>query len=270
MSQKEADKYFKDKSLKPKLKTYQVEDRTVSYADIGSDSLPTVFFFHGAPGSWSAFVDFMADTSLTNKTRVISVDRPGYGYSNFGNSVTSLERESLLLRPLLELKNEDQPTILVGHSLGGPVIARLAMDHPDLVDYIIMVAPSIDPDLEPDEDWFRYPLKTPFLSWILPTSFRVTNDEIYVLEEELREMMPLWEGITIPCTVIQGGKDSLVDPGNADFAKRMLVNSSDVNLIVIEDMNHFVPWSNPELIKEAIFNYLNDGNTVKTSSSHGN
>jgi len=255
MSSKEVDKYFKDKPGKPSIKTYSVEGRTINYADLGDESMPTVLFFHGAPGSWSAFVDFMVDTSLTDHFRIISVDRPGYGYSDFGNSVTSLKEESELMEPLLKQANTDKPTILVGHSLGGPVIARLAMDYPDLVDHVIMVAPSIDPELEPNEDWFRYPLQTPLLRWVLPTSFRVTNDEIYHLEAELKDMLPLWKDIQIPVTVIQGGKDSLVPPENANFAKKMLVNSPDVDIVLIEDMNHFVPWSNPELIRKAILRH---------------
>lgn len=255
MSPKEVNKYFKEKAIAPDIQNYKVDGRNINYAQIGDTNLPTVFFFHGAPGSWSAFIDFMADTSITNHFRIISVDRPGYGYSDFGNSVTSLETESKLMEPLLDLRNKNQPTILIGHSLGGPVVARLAMDYPQIVDHIVMVAPSIDPTLEPDEDWFRYPLKTPFLRWVLPISFRVTNDEIYHLEDELNDMLPLWKNITIPVTVIQGGKDSLVPAGNADFAKKMLTNSQKVDIVLIEDMNHFVPWSHPHLIKEAIFKH---------------
>ncbi|MEL7001710.1 MAG: alpha/beta hydrolase, partial [Bacteroidota bacterium] len=89
-----------------------------------------------------------------------------------------------------------------------------------------------------------------------PTSFRVTNDEIYYLEDELKDMLPLWKDIQIPATIIQGGKDSLVPAENADFARKMLINSPDVDIVLVEDMNHFVPWSNPELIREAILRHL--------------
>ncbi|MTI38248.1 alpha/beta fold hydrolase [Fulvivirga lutimaris] len=250
MTPKEVDKYFKSAELKPTLDSYEVNKRKVNFAAIGSDSLPTVIFFHGAPGSWSAFISFLANPNLNTRSKIVSVDRPGYGYSNFGNSEPSLQKQSELLKPLLE-KYSDTPNILVGHSLGGPVIAKLAMLYPELVDGLILVAPSIDPDLEPDETWFRLPLHTPFLRWVLPVSLRVTNDEIYFLKDELELMLPDWSKINAPVIVIQGMKDKLVPPGNADFAKEQLTNAK-VKLMLIEDMNHFIPWSNPELIEGAI------------------
>ena len=255
MSKKEMVKYFADKPVKPVTTDLAVDDRTIRYVSAGEESQPTVIFFHGAPGSWSAFVDFLADTSLVNRACLISVDRPGYGHSDFGKSEYSLQRQAELMAPVLK-KHKNTPNILVGHSLGGPVIARIAMDYPTLVDALIMVAPSIDPELEPNEDWFRAPLYTPLLRWMLPTSFRVTNDEIYFLEDELIEMLPLWKNIRVPVTVIQGTKDKLVPAGNADFARKQLVNSPKVKIVLEEGMNHFVPWSRPDLIKTAITYYI--------------
>ena len=117
-----------------------------------------------------------------------------------------------------------------------------------------MVAPSIDPELEPYE-WFRGPMATPFLKWLLPRSIRASNDEIYHLKPELEEMLPLWTTIHAPTIVIQGGKDTLVDPGNAAFAKQRM-NNSAVKVVFVPDMSHFVPWTNPELIRQAVIEQL--------------
>ena len=68
-------------------------------------------------------------------------------------------------------------------------------------------------------------------------------------------MLPLWKNITCPVIVIQGKKDVLVSPENADFARKMLVNAP-VEFVLVDDMNHFVPWSNPELIHDAILKML--------------
>jgi pimeloyl-ACP methyl ester carboxylesterase len=118
-----------------------------------------------------------------------------------------------------------------------------------------MVAASIDPELEPNETWFRAPLATPFLSWVLPRSFRASNEEIYQLEPQLEEMKPLWAEIKCPVIVIQGGKDTFVPSGNADFAQKMMVNAP-VELVRMEEMNHFVPWNNPQLIQQAVLKLL--------------
>lgn len=254
MSRSEIDTYFKDKETKGTLKQYTVGKRTLNYLVAGDTNKPLIVFVHGSPGSLSAFIDFMADSTLLKRAQLITVDRPGFGASNFGYAEPSLQKQASLLKPMLEEYKNDRPIILVGHSLGGPLIARMAIDYPELVDGLIMVAPSIAPELEPYE-WFRAPLATPFLKWLLPRSIRASNDEIYKLKPELEEMLPLWKEIQTPTIVIQGCRDSLVDPQNADFAKRMLVNAP-VQIELIEDMDHFVPWTNPELIRKAAVDLL--------------
>jgi pimeloyl-ACP methyl ester carboxylesterase len=137
----------------------------------------------------------------------------------------------------------------------------MAADYPDLVDGLIIVAGSVDPQLEPNETWFRAPLATPFLSWILPRSFRASNEEIYHLKPELEKMLPMWKEITCRVIVIQGLSDELVPPANADFAERMLTDA-EVEIVRVEGMNHFVPWSNPELIHDAILKMIGEQNVT--------
>jgi pimeloyl-ACP methyl ester carboxylesterase len=257
MSSSEIKEHFAKKNLKYDLQEYTVgKNRVINYLHVGDESLPLIVFVHGSPGSLSAFIDFMDDTLLLKHAQLVSVDRAGFGASNYGEGEKSLTKQAAYIKPLLEKYKSNQPVILVGHSLGGPVIARMAMDYQPLVDGLVIVAGSIDPELEPNETWFRAPLATPFLSWIMPRSFRASNYEIYKLKPELQEMLPLWKNITCPVVVIQGGKDSLVDPANADFAKKMIVNSSDLEFVIKEDMDHFVPWSHPELIRDAILKIL--------------
>ncbi|NOS56762.1 MAG: alpha/beta hydrolase [Cyclobacteriaceae bacterium] len=260
MSKKEISSYFKTKEKKGTLHEYKFDHQKINYLKVGDEVLPLVVFVHGSPGSLSAFIDFMADTVLLSKAQLITVDRPGFGESNFGYGEKSVARQSSVLKPLIEKNKLNRPVILVGHSMGGPVVVRMAMDYPELIDGLVIVAGSIDPDLEPNETWFRAPLATPFLKWTLPRSFRASNQEIYHLKPELQEMLPLWEKIKASTIVIQGKKDVLVDPANAQFAKKMIVNAP-VELMMIDEMNHFVPWSNPELIREAIIKLISSSST---------
>lgn len=255
MSTAEINTYFKDKQNKATLKQYEIGKRTLNYLITENNNKPLVIFVHGSPGSLSAFIDFMADTVLLNKAQLISVDRPGFGASDFGYAVPSLDEQAKLLKPVLEVNKKNRPVILVGHSLGGPLIAKMAIDYPELVDGLIFVAASVDPDLEPNETWFRAPLATPFLKWILPRSFRASNDEIYKLKPELEQLVPEWSEIKVPAIVIQGTKDSFVPAANADFAKRMLIHSS-VQVQIIEGVDHFIPWNHPEIIRNAILDLL--------------
>ena len=250
MSKSEIDQYFKTKKKKGTVHQFYLEDRRVNYLTVGDSLKPMVVFVHGSPGSLSAFIDFMADTALLSKAQLISVDRPGFGYSNFGFAEPSLEKQAAYVMSIIEKQKGNRRVILVGHSLGGPVICRVAIDYPESINGLVIVAGSIAPDLEPKE-WFRAPLATPFLSWMVPRSLRASNKEIYKLKPQLEEMIPLYPKIKANTIVIQGGKDDLVHPGNANFAKKMITNAP-VQLVLRADMNHFVPWTHPELIREAV------------------
>lgn len=255
MSPREIDEYFKQRGVAAQQHQYTIDNRVIHYVTSGDSTGALVLFIHGSPGSLSAFIHFLADTSLMRQGFLISTDRPGFGYSNFGRGVGSLHEQANILKPILEKYKNNRPVVLIGHSLGGPLIARMAMDYPELIDGLIIVAGSVDPELEPDEVWFRAPLATPFLSWVLPRSLRASNEEIYHLKPELEEMIPRWKEIRCPVIVIQGKKDSLVPAENAEFARKMLVNAP-VEFVYGEEMDHFVPWSNPELIHDAIVRML--------------
>jgi len=267
MSPKEIDQFFETRKLRATQHSYNVGFRELHYVKAGDESKPLVLFLHGSPGSLSAFVHFLADSVLLEHALLITADRPGFGYSNFGNGESSLKEQSDILKPILEEYRMNRPIILVGHSLAGALIVRMAAQFPNLVDGVIIVAGSVDPELEPNETWFRAPLATPFLSWILPSSFRASNEEIYQLKPELQRMLPLWKEVRCPVIVIQGKKDILVPAENADFAKKMLVNAP-VDLVLIEDMNHFVPWSHPHLIKDAILKVIRTISVTKDLSAH--
>ncbi len=256
MSKSEIDAFFTDKKQKGKIVNYKEGFRIVNYVIVGDDQKPLIIFVHGSPGSLSAFIDFLGDSTLLQYAQLISIDRPGFGYSNFGNAEPSLRKQAALIKSIINKNKNNRPVFLVGHSLGGPLIARVAMDYPELVAGLIMIAPSIDPKLEPYE-WFRAPLATPFFSWFLPRSFRASNDEIYQLKPQLQEMLTLWPQVVAPTIVIQGKKDRLVSYENAYFAKEKIVNAP-VTLKMVESMDHFVPWSNPELITSAIYEMISE------------
>ena len=227
----------------------------IHYLQVGEGlQKPVIIFVHGSPGASNAYIDYLADSLLYHQAILVSVDRPGFGFSDFGKTVASVERQAQLLQPLLQKFNEQQ-VLLVGHSFGGPLIARMAMDFPQLVDGLLMIAPSIDPDLEP-ADWWRRALNIWGLRHLTPTALRVCNQEIIPLKKDLEAMLPLWPRIGQPVTVIQGAKDRLVPKGNAEFAKRMLRENAQVEIQIVEDGNHFILWTRQSLIKDAILKLL--------------
>ncbi|MEQ9467489.1 MAG: alpha/beta hydrolase [Ekhidna sp.] len=230
-----------------------VDGRNMHYAYTEQEKDVQLVFIHGSPGSWNAFIDFFKVDSLLRDFDMLSVDRPGFGDSGFGEAEPSLEKQALLIeRVLSQFPKKKQ--ILIGHSLGGPVAARMAMDFPEDFDGIILVAPSIDPSLE-EEEWYRGAIKTQVGAFFTPKEFEVSNDEILALRGELELMLPLWDKIKVPTIVIQGTEDSLVPKENAAFAKRMISDSLlEVNLL--DGVNHFIPWTDPQEITKAIYQLI--------------
>jgi pimeloyl-ACP methyl ester carboxylesterase len=239
--------------LQPHFDSIFHQNHIVHYTQVGDTSRPPVILFHGSPGSSSAFMSYLKDSTLLAHSQVIALDRPGYGYSNYGQTEPSLEQQAAAVAPLLN--QFTSPPILVGHSYGGPVIARLAMDYPDKVGGIVLVAGSMDPDLEPRE-WWRKPADTRALRWMFPKSMVVCNQEIMALHDELLAMEPLWVQVECPVTVIQGRRDKLVPAGNAAYVKEKAVNSQALNVKYLEDGNHFVLWTEQSLIVESILDQL--------------
>jgi pimeloyl-ACP methyl ester carboxylesterase len=250
MTTTEIDQEFAKRKTQGVQAEYKTGNRKIHYAKTGNPNGPLVLFIHGSPGSLSDFIQFLTDSTLQKEGLLISVDRPGFGQSNFGWGEPSLAVQAKIIKPLIEQYKRDKPVILVGHSLGGPLIAQLAMDYPELIDRLVFVAGSVDPELEPP-NWWRTPFATPFFRWVLPRSLRASNDEIYSLKTQLKEMTPRWKDIKCSVIVVQGTMDSLVPAGNAEFIKRQLTHTH-TKMMYEEGMDHFVPWSHPHLIKNAV------------------
>lgn len=263
-SQEAIDRALSDLPYKPHFETIDYEGRPIHFVDVGDPNKPTVLFVHGSPGSWTDYLRMLSNRDLLAKVRIISVDRPGFGKSGLGQHEPSLARQSEAIMRVLDRRSPDQPAILIGHSYGGPVVARMAMDYPNRVKALVLVAASIDPDLE-ETKWMQIPADWPIIAPFLPRHLVATNREILALKPELEAMLPLWASITTPTTVIQGGADTLVPAGNADFAERMLTNAP-VQMVRIPEMNHFVPWQYPYLIHDAIYKYAPPTDTTVTDS----
>lgn len=250
MSASEINEYFQNEAVKPRLMDMQVGDRNIHYAFIDTKQKPLIVFVHGAPGSLSAFVDYLKNPKLQQQVSMIAIDRPGYGDSDYGQEETSLTKQAFYISQAIKKHNNGQKVILVGHSLGAPIVAKVALGFPDLVQGLILVAGSIDPMQEKGE-WYR-PLGRGILGkMLLPNSLWVTNEEIYFLKGELEALKPHWKDIDVPVTMIHGTEDKLVPKENVEFAKKMIAPQY-LDVWLEDGVNHFIPWNRPDLIIRAI------------------
>lgn len=219
----------------------------VSFLRAGDAAGRRIIYIHGTPGDASAYAH-----ELNNPIQGfehIAIDRPGFGKSSFnGKAVTSFEAQARAVLPLLEERPGGWP-ILVGHSLGGPIVARIAADYPDKVGGIIIVAGSLDPSLEKPR-WYNY--AGSIVGFVMSKSMRHSNQEIFAAVEETKKLDAVLDRITCPVIVIHGDKDSLVPVANTDYMRQHLVNAESVDIEIIKGEGHFILWTHKQQIRNAV------------------
>jgi pimeloyl-ACP methyl ester carboxylesterase len=243
---------FEKDHVQLRTATYELDGRHIHYAMTGSDSLPTIFFIHGSPGSWEAFADYMKDSALREKFRMVSVDRPGFGYSDYGQP-QHLDVQSFLISPLFYRLANHRAMYLVGHSMGGPMVIKLAADNPGIFSGLVVISGSIDPAEEKPEKWRPILYKTP-LNYFVPGAMRPSNEELWYLKKDLVRLEKDFPKITCPVYFIHGQMDTWVPPGNVEYGKKMLVNAAKVQETLIPGANHFIPWSKFTEIRAVLLN----------------
>jgi pimeloyl-ACP methyl ester carboxylesterase len=247
ISDSEAGKEFAQRGLAVKFETVHEDGVTLHYVKTGADSLSTLFFVHGSPGSWDAFKGYMMDPELLKRFRIISVDRPGFGYSDFGTAY-HLPAQASLLNTIIEKENNGMPVHLVGHSIGGPVIIQMAQDTPAFFASLTILAGSVSPYDEPKEYW-RYAFTYSPLKLLMPGAFKPSNDEIVYFKKELYRLDEKYHLLQMPVTFIHGGKDKFVTVKNVEYGKKKLLHNTQVKIILIPGAGHFIPWQHFTLIR---------------------
>jgi pimeloyl-ACP methyl ester carboxylesterase len=84
-------------------------------------------------------------------TRICTYDRAGLGWSDRGPQPRTAHDIVEGLHTLLARSGVEPPYVLVGHSLGGPLVRLYAHEHPDQVTGMVLV------DAAHEEEFLRYP-----------------------------------------------------------------------------------------------------------------
>ena len=212
----------------------------------------TIIFIHGAPGSGDAFYDYLKDTTLLQKAKLVTIDRPGYGYSGLGNSLISIKKQAQIIHEICNAYGFNN-VFLVGHSFGGPIAAYVpTLTHK--INGVLLLAPAIDPDHEKIL-WIANFAKWKATKWLVPKSFAVSGDEKFSHSKELQKIKNEWYKVTIPVTHIHGEKDGLVPYENLAFSRQKF-NDSIFKSISLAKENHFIPWTQKSLVIEEILKLL--------------
>ena len=251
MSSKETKTFFATSKTNYIDSAKEIDGFTIHYIETGNKNASTLFFVHGSPGSWDAYKEYLKDTLLLSKYRMIAIDRIGFGYSDFGKA-ENLKTQAYIIEKFSKLTSNGKPIFLVGHSLGGPTIVQMAADKPNDYADLIILAGAVDPKAETPETWRAF-IKAKPLRYIIPGALRPSNDELWWLKRDLYELKPKLKNITSKVIIMHGTKDPLVPYSNVAFMRREFVNAKSLEIISIKDANHFIPWEHFKEIRDVLY-----------------
>lgn len=155
----------------PRGQFMDIDGQRIHYSDTGG-SKPPVVMIHGLGGNLLHFGYAVAD-KLAADFRVILIDRPGAGYSTRPDGASAtLTAQAGTIATLIRRIGLKQ-ALVVGHSLGGAVSLAIALDHPDCVGGLALIAPLTHAIQSPPEVFkgleIPSPLMRKIIAWTVAT-----------------------------------------------------------------------------------------------------
>lgn len=260
-SDRQVFKSFEDAVYQPTIFYFRSGGRTIRGWEIGDDHLPVTLLIHGAPSSMVKYRGWFRDSALFSKTKLVAVDRPGYGKSGYGNAETSIVRQAELLGPLVEKLSKRGPIVVYGASYGGPVAARLAMNHPGKISALVLQSASVKPHAEKTPriaKVIRSPLGIVFPKWA-----KVATREKFAHHRALEAIQNDWCLIDCPVWILHGNKDELIYPENAEYALQQLAPYTSVQYTCFDSLGHRIFWEQRDTVKHFIYEALRSSALLK-------
>jgi len=180
---------------------------------------------------------------------VVALDRPGFGQSGPDGALTSLEAQAAAVVALFPA--DGRPVVLLGHSLGGPVVAWVAASYPTRVTAVVLLAASLDPGQESIHPMQRVGAWSP-IRGMLPRAIRNANAELMALKPELEALAKMLPLIKAKVVIVHGTQDDLVPVANVPFMQAHLTGARCVKTVLLEGRNHFLPWNSADVVREAV------------------
>lgn len=243
----------------------------ISYERFGAG--PQLVLLHGAAQEnsiWRQVVE-----QLQGEFEIIAVDLPGHGKSGFvsGRPTDTIGEFADILAKTLRALGAVRP-LVVGHSMGGSVVMRLAIDHPELLGGMISMAGSANsagaavsyPDGLLDfvslnqSDWMEanvYSLIGPGMPraqrWALAFDTRRIPAE--VIQADLRaytscDFLDELATIAVPVTSVAGEFDWSCDPTRVFESHQRMGSPEDFH--VIKGCGHMPHAERPDCVASII------------------
>ena len=234
----------------------QVGGYRVHYYEGGEG--PPLVFVHGLGAESLNWVQAMLD--LRHQFHVYAIDLLGHGETQKPDIAYSIEQQSEMLRQFLATQNI-QSADLVGVSMGGWVALKLAVEHPEVVNRLVVAdsaglkfpttitvksfLPATSEDfaafmamLTPRQYHAPYPVQRDFLNQVAEHAWitRRIFDSFLTYQDVLDGKL---EGVKAPVLVIWGKEEKLIPMSVGEQMKQQLPNSS---LLVCVDSGHLAVY----------------------------
>lgn len=255
------------------------------YQDIGTG--PVVVFLHGSGSGASGNSNFKGNLPemVAQGFRVIAPDLIGYGYSDKPDDVDyHLDFFVECIKQTLDIIGVEKYS-LVGNSLGGAIAIKYALDFPDAVEKLVLMAPG---GIENQPDYFTMPgmqlMKEVFTSSqpvtpekmkeFFTTAFVVNPDclDDQTVEERWKSMqtqnprvvqtmvVPNMEDqlgdLQCPILVFWGMNENMMpETGIMKLAKKC----SNVRVVLVSECGHWVMLEHKDLFNRTTIDFLKNG-----------
>jgi pimeloyl-ACP methyl ester carboxylesterase len=158
-----------ERRFPPTGRFIEVEGCRLHYREVAPTTASprgTIVLLHGAS---SNLVESMLGmgAALSQKYRVIAVDRPGHGWSERRQGLREAEpdRQAVLIAGVLR-KLGVRKAVIVGHSWSGTIVPHFALDHADVTGAIVVLSGITSPWPGGYIGWYRHLIDSRF-GWLM-------------------------------------------------------------------------------------------------------
>jgi len=209
-----------------------------------------VVFVHGWLGSWRYWVPVMED--LSTDCRCYALDLWGFGDSDKAREAYDLDSYvDLLVGFMDELGIWSAP--IIGHTLGGAIAAKLAVEHPNRVARVMAVSLPLSADrinrklltAGSNDTLARlfWQKQRPYAEVEAGVSKTAKNAIALTIQSAVRlDLRAALEEIEVPMLAVYGEKDGVIDPRQADEIDG---NQYAARSIVLAGTHHFPMLDQP-------------------------
>lgn len=144
-----------------------IDGRPIYYREWGANAAPTVVLVHGrgieGSATWQANASALADMGL----HVIAIDLVGFGHSVRDETFSyALSDQAVVLAKALNELYVSQATV-VGYEWGSAVALQLALEQPQFVGRLVLIAPTLEPSRPLGKKLLTLPYLGPATAWAL-------------------------------------------------------------------------------------------------------